>query len=55
MKERYEISDAIEQLTAIVEEADVDNVLKMYQYLCNPHAVLIEKNNKFFIEVEYDD
>lgn len=32
MKERYEISEAIEQLTAIVEEA---------------HAVLIEKTINF--------
>ena len=55
MKERFEISDAIEQLTVIVDEADVDSVLDMYKLLCDPTAVLVEEDDEYFIEITTRD
>ncbi len=55
MKERYEISDAIEQIAMIVDESNEQEVLEAYKFMCNPNASLVKEDDDYFIEVYYKD
>jgi len=53
MKENFEVSDVVEQLTTVIDEADLDNLLGMYKLLCDPTAKLIKNNNnEYLVEVD---
>jgi len=55
MKERFEISDAVEQISMLVDESNEQEVLNAYKFMCNPNAVLVEEDGEYFIEIDYGD